>query len=169
MTTFQLDQNISDARVVAACRADGHGDALALPPELRDVLDPELLAVVLAGSSPLMTLDRHLPPDHSAHIPDLNPGIIVVTNYPDRWRTMTSRLALRVLAKLKACFPDWHQCRLNNSILEITAEGVAVGHVEQGKFASGDYYEFTDETWPAPLRAALERNASRGPPRISAS
>ena len=91
MSTFQLDQNIDDLAVVKACNAEGHGVALRLPPSLKDALDPELLAVVMAGGCPLVTLDRRLACDHAAHIPDQNPGIVdapgaVYTAKPDFWR-----------------------------------------------------------------------------------
>src|SRR5947199_5149814 len=112
MTTFQLDQNIDDAKVVDACKAEGHGAANRLPVALRDAEDPQLLAVIMAGNSPLVTLDRKLAWEHSAHIPDEHPGIVVVTNYPKKFPTMTSRIALRLLAALKKRFPTWHECSL---------------------------------------------------------
>ena len=161
MSTFQLDQNIDDSRVVQACSAEGHGEAVRLPPSLRNALDPELLSVVMVGPCPLVTLDRSLPREHAAHIPDRNPGMVVVTNYPKRFQTMTSRIALRVLANLKCSFPAWYDCPLANSILEVTGEGVAVGHVLRGVYITDGYFEFTADTWPAALQTVLQQNATR--------
>jgi hypothetical protein len=169
MSTFQLDQNIDDRRVVEACSAEGHGEALRLPSALRDLEDPALLAVVMAGNSPLVTLDRCLPRDHSPHIPDANPGIVVVTNYPRRHQTMTSTLALRILAALKGRIPSWHEAPLNNSVLEVTAEGVGVSHVQRGIFVFDGYYEYSDPGWLGNLQAALQVNALRGPRGLSDS
>ena len=169
MTTFQLDQNIDDVKVVDACKAEGHGEANRLPVTLRDAEDPQLLAVVMAWNCALVTLDRKLPWELSAHIPEENPGIVVVTNYPRKFPTMTSRIALRLLAALKKLFPTWHEFSLRNSIVEITAEGVAVSHVQRGVIISDGYFEFSDESWLAPLQEALKRNSERGAPRLPAS
>jgi len=57
MSTFRLDQNLSSHRVVEACRAEGHGDALLLPPHLHDTEDADLLPVLLAGNSVFVTQD----------------------------------------------------------------------------------------------------------------
>jgi hypothetical protein len=169
MKTFQLDQNLDSRKVVQACNDEGHAGARRLPPRLRDTEDPDLLAVLMAEPAPLVTLDRRLPRDHSAHIPDANPGIVVVTNYPRKYPTMTSVIATRILGKLKASFPAWSEAPLNNSLVEITAEGVEVCHVLRGSIVRDGFFSFADADWQTNLLAKLRENAGQGPAMIPTS
>ena len=70
MTRFQLDQCTSSRRVVDACRAEGHGDALPLPRSLHDTPDADLVPAVLAGGAVFVTTDRLLPRQCAGLIPD---------------------------------------------------------------------------------------------------
>jgi len=117
----------------------------------------------------LVTLDRRLPREHTAYIPEANPGIVVVTNYPKKYPTMTSAIATRILGNLKASLPTWSDAPLNNSILEITAEGVEVCHVHDRRLVRDGYFSFTDPDCQGKLQEKLRENADRGPRMIPAS
>jgi hypothetical protein len=116
-----------------------------------------------------VTKDRRLPTEWAALIPDTNPGIVVVTNYPNRHQTLTVALMLRLFRQVKARVPEWHQFPLNNNVLEITAEGIGVGHVQGGVYLFDGYHQFTDENWPADFLAALQANATRFPSQLPGS
>ncbi|MBI1916975.1 MAG: hypothetical protein HYS12_19885 [Planctomycetes bacterium] len=167
MSTFQLDKCSSSHRIVEACRKEGHGDAVLLPRHLENLEDADLVPVVMTGSSLFVTNDRRLPIQCAALIPDANPGIVLVTNYPRRHQTLTVPLMLRLFGQIKARVPDWHQFSLNNNILEITAEGVGVGHVQSGVYIFDGYFEFMADDWPSSFLSVLQTNAARFPPRLS--
>jgi hypothetical protein len=162
MKTFQLDQNLNSGKVVRACNDEGHARAQRLPHSLKDILDPGLLDALMTEAAPLVTCDRRLPRDHSNHIPDANPGIVVVTNFPQKFPTMTAKIAMQILANFKTCFPGWHDAPVNNSIIEITAEGVEVYHVEHQILVRDRYFPFDAPDWPAAFLATLTANAGRG-------
>ena len=167
MSTFQLDQCSSAHRIVEACKEEGNGEALLLPADLRDTKDADLVPAMMAKDTVFVTKDHRLPRECAALIPDVNPGIVVVTNYPTRHQTLTVNLMLRILARVKSKVPQWHQAPLNNSILEITNEGVAIGHVEGGRFKNDGYFEFDGDNWPADFLATLQANSSRTPPGLA--
>ena len=169
MKKFQLDQNLDSRKLVRACNNEGHATASRLPPTLRDSEDPVLLMALMKAAAPLVTLDRRLPREHTTHIPDANPGIIVVTNYPKKYPTMTSAIATRILGNLKLSFPTWPDAPLSNSILEITVEGVEVCHVHDKCLVQDGYFPFTDPAWPEKLQEKLRENANRGPLMIPGS
>lgn len=167
MSTFQLDQCSSARRIVDACKEEGHGDAFLLPRDLHNTLDVDLIPLMMAGDRVFVTKDHLLPSECAALIPDVNPGIVVVTNHPRRHQTMTVSIMLRILAHIKSIVPQWWQAPLRNSILEINNEGVVVFHVESGQLITNGYYEFADQNWPGDFLAALQANASRMPPGLT--
>ncbi len=69
MSTFQLDQCISSHAIVEACRQEGHGDAIMLPNNLRNTKDPQLVPIVMAGTSVFVTKDWNLPTECASLIP----------------------------------------------------------------------------------------------------
>ncbi len=92
-----------------------------------------------------------------------------MTNYPQRYLQMTDSRVLRILREVKSRIPAWYEVPLNNSILQITVEGVGVGHVESGRYIPDDYFAFKDERWPEGLIAILRTNAARFPPLLPGS
>lgn len=158
MIAFQLDQCLDSKRFVRNCTAEGRCQLFRLPPPLRGAEDPQLLAGVMAVANPLVTFDRSLAHEHTAHIPQNNPGIIVISNYPAP-QTLTVSIAQKVLAKFKSAFQDWHQVSWRNSVVEITSLGVEVWHVASGKLVRDAYFAFDTADWQGGLRTALHANA----------
>lgn len=159
MIAFQLDQCLDSKRFARTCAAEGQCQTIRLPPSLRDADDPALLGGLMAQPNPLITFDRALPHDHTASIPDRNPGIIVVSNFPEP-QTMTIRIAQRVLRQFKSAFPQWPAISWSNSIVEITTIGVEAWHVEQGRLARDGYFAFDAGDWQDGLRQTLIKNSS---------
>lgn len=166
MSTFQLDQCSSSAEIVNACSKEGHGDALLLPDELHDTKDVDLVPIMMARSTVFLTKDRRLAKQCTSIIPDVNPGIVIVTNYPQKFLQMTDSRVLRILGRVKKSLPCWYEVPLNNSIVEINVEGVGVGHVQGGVYKFDGYFDFKCDQWPDGLIAILQANASRFPLRL---
>jgi hypothetical protein len=160
MSRFQFDKCLDDIEVIDPCNGDNLVQALPLEEDLWNAKDPELLRVLMARSTPLVTIDRKLPRQHSAHIPDVHPGIIIVaySQYIDRsketLRTITTRAAAKILRTFKSLVPDWHQISVANSIVEITNKGVEISHVENGRIKFDGYLEYEK---PDTLRTELVR------------
>ena len=162
MTTFQLDQCLDSKRFAHDCAVEGLCHTRRLPPSLRNVADPELLAALMTGSHPLVTFDRALPKQHTRFIPESHPGILIASNYPAP-QTMTVRIAQRVLSRFKIAAPSWHEAVWKNSIVELTSVGVEVWHVTTKELVSDGYCSFEMPDWPAKLIALLTQNAQRQP------
>jgi hypothetical protein len=125
-------------------------------------VDPVLLQTLMAAPNPLLTFDRALPRDHTAFIPDCHPGLLVLSNFPSP-QTLTIRLAQQLLKRFKSEFPDWDHVSWKNSVIEITALGVEVWHVEQGRLIREDYLALDVVDWQARLHEILHHNSQRGP------
>ncbi len=163
MSTFQLDQCASDKAIVDACKKEGHGDALLLPGELHDSKDHVLVPIMMARETVFVTKDRRLAKQCVSLIPDTHPGLITITNYPQKHLQMSASRVLLILRRVKQSIPAWYEVPLSNSIVEITVEGVGVAHVEGGKWKFDGYFEFDNEDWPNGLIAVLRVNADRFP------
>lgn len=162
MTTFQFDQCFDDKKVIKNCNEEGLATAHRLPKELRGTEDPELLAVLMQRTAPLVTLDRALPAEHTKHIPEANPGIIVVNYSRDVLRTITTTAASKILAQFKEKVPSWHQLTLQNSIIEITEQSVEIWHIEGGELMEDVYIDIEkDQDWIDIFLQILETNARR--------
>ena len=166
MSTFQLDQCSSSKHIVDACSKEGHGNALLLPDELYDTKDAILVPIVMANNTVFFTKDWRLAKQCAPLIPDSNPGIVTVTNYPHKYLQMTDSRVLRILGRVKKSIPSWHEIPLTNSIVESNVEGVGVAHVESGKYVFDAYFDFDGEGWPDGLIEVLRANAGRFPPRL---
>lgn len=162
MTAFQFDKCFDDKKVIKKCNDEGHATALRLPRNLRDAEDPELLKVFMPGRHAMVTTDRALPTQHTAHIPDTNPGIVVVCYSRDVLKTITTGAAAKILDQLKSSLSTWHQTSVANSIVEITEQSVEVFHVEAGKLIQDTYLDFKKESdWPVQFLNTLQKNVLR--------
>lgn len=170
MTTFQFDECFDDFDVIEACNNDNKVSALRLDDDLMGKQDPEVLSVLMARSTPMVTIDGKLPGKHTAHIPDTNPGIITVgfSRYTiDRRRealkTLTTTAAGLLLRTFKDLCPNWDSLLVRNSIVEITNKEVMVSHVEKGKLKFDVHLPFgvDDEQLEAKLTVVLLANAQR--------
>lgn len=163
MITFQFDQCFNDKKVIKACTDEGLAIVHRLPRELLGKPDPELLAVLMKSPNPVVTLDRALPTEHTAHIPPKNPGIVVVNYSRDVPRTITTREAAKILRKFKERVPAWHQISVQNSIIEITEKSVEIWHIEETELVTDGYLEINVETgWTEQLTQTLRQNSARG-------
>ena len=109
MTTFQLDQCLNDKRFATDCNAQGLASAWCFPKKLVGASDPDVLNSLLQKQHPFLTLDQQIAEAHAQHIPDRNPGIIVISNVRGgNPQTMTTTLVRKVLAKFKQLFPGWY-------------------------------------------------------------
>jgi hypothetical protein len=170
MNTFQFDECFDDFDVIEACNNEKKAEALRLDDELMGKLDPQVLAVLMVRPIPLVTIDGKLPGKHTAHIPEINPGIITVgySRYTiDRRRealkTLTTTAAGQILHKFKDLCPNWHTLIVRNSIVEITNKEVIVSHVEKGmlKFDIHILFEEDAKQLETKLTAVLLANAQR--------
>ena len=163
MIAFQLDQCLDSKRFAKECHAEGLCQVQRFPSVLRNAEDPELLMTLMVQAIPLVTFDRALAHEHARFIPDNNPGIIVISNYPSP-QTLTVSIAQKVLRRFKAGFPEWHQVAWRNSVVEITDIGVQVWYVQSGKLVRNEYLAFDAPGWQERLRAVLVENSHRGLP-----
>jgi hypothetical protein len=158
MITFQFDQCLNSKRFARDCQAEHLCETLRLPAALADAKDPDLLRTLMARENPLVTFDRALPRDHAPCIPERNPGIIVLTNFPAP-QTMTIRIAQHILKRFKLAFPQWHEVSWMNSIVEITTINVEVWHVDQAKLIRNAYLGFDSADWQTQLQDLLRLNS----------
>jgi hypothetical protein len=120
----------------------------------------------MVAPSPLVTFDRALPHEHTASIPALHPGIIVISNYPAP-QTMTVRIAQRILARFKVALPEWHSVAWTNSVVEVTSIGVELWHIDGPRLVQDTYLAFDSADWQNRLMSALQRNSRLHSPRLT--
>jgi hypothetical protein len=168
MIANQFDECFDDPDVIEACNDAGKAVALRIGDGLRGRKDPEVLAVLMRRTTPMVTIDGKLPRKHCAHIPNVNPGIITVgySRYIDRSReslkTLTTAMAARILQQFKDRCPVWHQLVVRNSVVEITHKEVIISHVEAGQLKFDKHIPYGDnERLLADLESALRINAQR--------
>jgi hypothetical protein len=161
MMTFQFDQCLNDKKLARDCTAQGLATAWCFPRRLMNEEDPVVLSDLLAKPNPLVTLDLRMARDHSASIPEANPGMVVIGNGRENPRTMTSSAARKILARFKNQFPDWHRTTFNNSIVEISPAGVEIWHVDKGQLVHDGYISVDDSDWITRFKQLIQLNAER--------
>jgi len=119
----------------------------------------------MSGNAPLLTTDWRLPGRHTAHIPDLNPGIVILRN--EGPASITINDIRDILANVKALLKDWHLLPYNNSIIEITQSKINVKHVNRGNLLEDLDIRFSASIWEARLLAALQSNSSFVPQKLT--
>jgi hypothetical protein len=151
-----LERSIADA-----CNAQGLAVVYRFPRRLAGKEDPVVLDDLLARPNPLITVDLGMVRDHLAHVPDLHPGIVSISNARVDRRTLTSKLICRILDNFKAGFPNWHRVSLRNTVAEITPVGIELCHIESGRLIRDGYLTFDQEEWAVEAELILSRNAAR--------
>ena len=159
MSTFQFDQCFNDQKIIRKCQEEGVAGALRFPARMCDLEDPQVLDRFMQLPNPLVTLDRRLPEDHAAFIPDNHPGIVVVSNAPGIPQTITTNQGGKILAQFKARLSSWFQISFQNSVIEITQESVEIWHVTGGKLVRDGYLTFQQTDWADQLTMLLQQNA----------
>ena len=76
MITFQQDQCTNDKKLARDCKAQGMCDVWSFPNRLKDALDPVVLTDLMRAPRPILTFDHNMAEDHTASIPDQNPGMV---------------------------------------------------------------------------------------------
>jgi hypothetical protein len=164
MIIFQFDQCFNDKKLARDCTAEELATAWCFPRRLMDEEDPVVLGDLLAKPNPLVTLDLRMARDHSTSIPQPHPGIVAISNGRGNPRTMTTSAARKVLVQFKKRFPDWHRTTFDNSIVEISAAGVEIWHVDKGRLVHDEYIPFDDGDWITRFKQRIRLNAERVPP-----
>ncbi len=163
MTNFQFDKCFNDKKIIERCNAGEQVTALRLPRKLFDAEDPELLAALLPLGNPIVTIDRALPSEHASHIPDANPGIVVVCysrNVVNR--TLTTHAAASILERFKQQVTIWNTVSIRNSIITITEADVEVCHVQNGRLERDSHLVYYSQpNWVTILLASLQTNTDR--------
>jgi len=130
------------------------------PDNERGTKDPQMLQKYMSLDGIVVTFDRNIVDEHGSHIPDVNPGIIMISNFI-RAHTMTAAAAQDILKNFKALYADWHLLSWNNSIINLTDASVEVGYMRSGKLTVELRKVFTERGWQDQLRTALEKNVKR--------
>jgi hypothetical protein len=169
MITYQFDECFDDPDVIDACNKQGKAVARRIDDDLKEKKDPEVLAVLMLRTTPMLTTDGKLPWKHSARIPEINPGIVTVgySRYGDRkgpFKTLTTTAAGKILEALKERCPNWDQLVLKNSIVEVTNKEIVISHIEHGQLKYDNHIEYGDDLkLQTELVAILKKNAARRP------
>lgn len=137
MKSFQLDQCSDHPSFVAHCNSKGECEVRRLPPHLRDEDDEVILAALLPGGAPIVTLDFGIVYDNRAHIFTPNGGIIIVKARPN-----TSVLMEKMIAKFKRVFPKWAEIDWSGTYVEIEHTDVYVCPLIDGDITGGQSFSF---------------------------
>lgn len=161
MTVFQLDQCLNNRRLAKDCNDEGLAGVWRFPSELaqQPTSDPEMLARFMAADRPLLTTDGRLPWEHTSHIPNPHPGIVVIRS--NAKHTLRIEDARRILAGCKARLPEWHQLSFRNSILELWPDALDVYHVVRKQLHLDQHCSFDEVDWPQAFIASLTTNSNR--------
>lgn len=105
-TTFQLDECLNDASLADACNAAGKCTVHRYPRRLIGKPDDEMLPVVFARNTTLLTKDRAIVDDNTSSIVSPNPGIIVIQKKQPH-PPMTATRAREIIQRFKQNIPSW--------------------------------------------------------------
>jgi len=117
-----------------------------------------VLEAVLSLGHTLVTTDRDIHTDHAEHFPASHAGVVIVATNSES-RTLTTRRMMQILAEFKRSFPDWHRTSLQNSVIEITENGIQVWRVTADRMERLVHLEFRTADWCVSLVRELQRNA----------
>jgi len=158
MSIFQVDQCADSKKLVDSCAREGHAEVYRFPKRLRGYRDPDVLNAVLPRGHTLVTTDRDIHTEYAEHFPTSHAGVVIVATNSVAG-TLTTRRVMRILAEFKRSFPDWHRVSLQNSVIEVTEDGVQVWKVAGGRMERSVYLEFRVADWSMSLVRALQQNA----------
>jgi hypothetical protein len=158
MSIFQVDQCADSRDFVDSCASEGLAEIRRFPKRLRGSQDPDVLNAVLPRGHTLVTTDRHIHTEYPEHFPATHAGVVIVA-ISSETGTLTTRRMMRILAAFKRIFPDWHRVSLQNSVIEVTEDGVQVWRVAGGRMERSVYLEFRVADWSMSLVRALQQNA----------
>jgi predicted nuclease of predicted toxin-antitoxin system len=128
MNSFVFDENFNDRRLVDACNSEGRCTVHRFPEALKSAKDPEVLRVLLANKDTLVTLDGPIIDRHREHVPDNNPGIIIVRQRRTA-QTMTTKRGGQLLHQFKANLPEWATLNYELLRIDVTETGAIIASI----------------------------------------
>ena len=160
MTIFQFDECSTYLKYIAQCNKNPVGTTKAKRHKKKHqgLLDPDVLAIHMGGNSVFVTFDGRMVNEHGAHIPTLNPGIIIIGHSPSYSFTMTHVFACKILEDFKVSFPDWHTISWRNSIVRMTEISIEVGYNTASGFVSQFHELFRENGWQDAFKVFLAQN-----------
>ncbi len=136
MPSFQFDENFNAKKVIERCNDEGHCIAHRFPQSMagRGCKDPEVLKTLMVGESPIITFDREIVEEHGEHIPDDNPGLIIV-RLRGAVKTMTAKIGADILHRFKYNYPNWRHEDIRCLKIDITETKVQVSTIKNYRVA----------------------------------
>jgi hypothetical protein len=162
VTSFQFDECSSAKSFIKSCNDQKLCVAVKYPKKLKGKKDPEMLDVCMQTPNVLLTFDLTICETNLSHIPEQNPGIVMVGHSLKIPYTMTVNSATKIVGAFKQHFPEWHAIPWNNSLVRITDESVEVAHRTVAGIVPDFYSLLSESGWQEVLKATLTHN-SAGP------
>lgn len=162
MTVFQFDECSSCNSFIRRCNKEG----LAIARKFKDkhrskgIKDPQMLKMYLALGGVLVTFDNDMIDDHTQHIPEKSPGIIIIEHSPDMPYTLTQKSVEKIIKAFKEKFPNWHVVQWANSIVRITEKSVAVCQKTSTEVRYNCWIELSDTECEKQVTEHLSKNAA---------
>jgi hypothetical protein len=160
MNAIQLDEDCDAAHLERACQLEGKVTALRFPRQLKGMKDPEVLQRLIPQAVPILTLDRGFAEENQAFVPDSHAGIVILALDDDALRTMTTKLAQRMLADIKGQIPEWDSVDISNSILVIRNSTIEVYRCRSHLVILDVSIDRNIDGWIDELLVSLHQNAS---------
>ncbi|MGA2032133.1 MAG: hypothetical protein ABSG68_07760 [Thermoguttaceae bacterium] len=162
MRAFQLDECTNSRKLKDECQKEGRAELHRFPVAMRNkaVKDDEILRWLSTLDAPLLTSDVRMKRDHASEMPATHPGIVVMSS-GDR-HPLSRKEKLKLLAVVKADFPEWDKVPLANSVVEIRLGGdydISVARACSGRVEMELLFQRTDKDWQRRLQEALRQNA----------
>ena len=153
MKSFQLDQCSNHSAFREKCNKEARCIIRRLPPRLRDHDDDVVLLDLLSRDACLLTMDFNIVNDNNEHIPDENPGIIVVKAIPNRATVMAM-----IIDKFKKHFTVWNVTDWSKIYLEIDVRAVYISRLINGDIDTGGMtIDFCETDFEKRLQMAINR------------
>lgn len=160
MITFQLDECINNPGLAQDCNDLGLCHCERFPGECRSLVDSEMLAALLPSGNPIVTTDYCLLEQHCHWIPDIHPGIIVLSVSP---LPLTMARIRQLLYDFKREYPKWNSAPWQNSVVELHRERVSVARVLGGAIKENIELSRTQRKWTVTLGRHLLTNSTGNP------
>ena len=162
MKTFRLDEDIACKKLEKQCNASGLTQVRRQRFHDKGRKDPDWVPSVLARDEALVSCNIELIDETEGKIPCQHPGIVIVENAIPGNDTYDWREALKMLARVKAACPNWHQ-EWRNCVIYISQVAVKVGHIESGRFVKDMSAGFSESDWATRFETAIRANQDDPP------
>jgi hypothetical protein len=159
MRTVQLDKNAGGKKLRDECNRQGVVQCVLLPPEVRDLSDPEVVEHGIRNGYLTLTFDRGLFVNSADRLVGRNPGLLLLRADDGSCQQVSTKTAPKLLTTFKKEFPDWNLAPWQNSIVELTPTLVFVYHTRSAPPVLMAILQRTDAGWQDKLKQLLEENA----------